>query len=218
MNSGIRGIFDSYKQNKFNLLREQSEGYSKLTAELTSGLGPSHSPITGRAVEPYVSIEDRARSVWEKVISLIGYFDLDPNRALDVILDVFSVHLATHYTFFLAFLSFSPWSAPPQTTSPIATTTGSPYQGLGLLEVLSLAEVKSGSRVNTSPTTGNAPRVLAQVLGFKFAYYQVSSRGTARFHYSHIHSLVTRCYGNHTEKPISDSRYIDTRRFFDFRG
>ncbi|KAG6850048.1 hypothetical protein H0H93_001864, partial [Arthromyces matolae] len=101
------GLF--YKQNKFNLLREQSEGYSKLTSELTSSLGPSHSPLTGRPTEPYSAIEERARPVWEKVISLIGYFDLDPNRALDLILDVLSVHLTTHYTFFIALLSFSPW-------------------------------------------------------------------------------------------------------------
>src|SRR4051812_29239474 len=103
-------MFCSYKQNKFNLLREQSEGYSKLLIELTSNLGPPHSPQTGRPTEAYGVIEERARPVWEKVISLIGYFDSDPNRALDVILDVLSQHLTTHYTFFLALLSFSPWS------------------------------------------------------------------------------------------------------------
>ena len=170
----------SYKQNKFNLLREQSEGYSKLTAELTSSLGPSHSPTTGRPVESYALIEDRARSVWERVISLIGYFDLDPNRALDIILDVLSVHLATHYSFFIALLSFSPWSPPDRVSvtkkeMPAATDTPSPYKGLNLSEVLSLAENMSASGTNdASQSTRRTPRVLAQVLGFKFAYYQAS--------------------------------------------
>ena len=98
---------DSYKQNKFNLLREQSEGYSKLTTELTSSLGPPHSPATGYPVESVEMIEARARPTWERALGLIGYFDLDPNRALDIILDVSSVHLATHYSFFLSLLSFS---------------------------------------------------------------------------------------------------------------
>ena len=63
----------SYKQNKFNLLCEQLEGYSKLTAELTSSLGPVHSSMTGRPTDSYASIAERARPVWEKVITLIGY-------------------------------------------------------------------------------------------------------------------------------------------------
>ncbi|KAJ3511095.1 hypothetical protein NMY22_g15763 [Coprinellus aureogranulatus] len=106
------GLF--YKQNKFNLLREQSEGYSKLTTEITSNLGPLHSPQTGLPTELRSVIESRARPVWEKVISLTGYSDLDPNRAPDIILDVLSTHLATHYSFFLALLSCPPWASQRQ--------------------------------------------------------------------------------------------------------
>ncbi|KAL0580932.1 THO2 plays a role in transcriptional elongation [Marasmius crinis-equi] len=162
-----------YKQNKFNLLREQSEGYSKLTVELTSNLGPAHSSNTGRPLETHESILERARPVWEKIISLIGYFDLDPNKALDIILDVMSVHLVSHYTFFIALLSHSPWSQlsmeqlkikeEPMSADP---PTGQ-YQGKTLDEVLSIAD----RRVKRSvPRKG--PSVLAQVLGFKLAYYQ----------------------------------------------
>lgn len=166
----------SYKQNKFNLLREQSEGYSKLTAELTSSLGPAHSPATGRPTESYAAIEARARPVWERVISLIGYFDLDPNRALDVILDVLSVQLATHYSFFVALLSFSPWSASfrrplseKEEAMSVDLEPGS-FKGKTLDEVLTLADKKARDEAVSS---GNGPRVLAQVLGFKFAYYHV---------------------------------------------
>uniref|UniRef100_A0A0W0FKZ3 THO complex subunit 2 n=1 Tax=Moniliophthora roreri TaxID=221103 RepID=A0A0W0FKZ3_MONRR len=164
-----------YKQNKFNLLREQSEGYSKLTVELTSNLGSAHSSATGRPTENCEAILERVRPVWEKIISLIGYFDLDPNKALDIILDVMSVHLATHYTFFTALLYLSPWTqldqwknAPTRDEVTSMDSTPSPYQGKSLDEVLSLADRSSGS----SSTAKKGSSVLAQVLGFKFAHYQ----------------------------------------------
>ncbi|KAI0776038.1 transcription factor/nuclear export subunit protein 2-domain-containing protein [Trametes elegans] len=166
------GLF--YKQNKFNLLREESEGYSKLTAELTSSLGPSHSPSTGYPTEPLKVIEARARPTWERTLGLIGYFDLDPNRVLDIILDVFSVHLASHYSFFIALLSFSPWGGRPRSTVKQEEMNVEPdparFRGKSLMEVLKLAEEGSGADVDQIDSS-NA-RVLAQVLGFKFTYYQ----------------------------------------------
>lgn len=177
---------DSYKQNKFNLLREQSEGYSKLVIELTSGMGPPHSPLTGAPTETYKDIYARANHVWGKVISLIGKFDLDPNRALDLILDVLSSNLATHYTFFLALLFFSPWAASYQRVlDPVSadaamdvdlvpTPTAIPskgFKGKSLDEVLIIAEEHSHNGGDIEDP--NSSRVLSQVLGFKFAYYQV---------------------------------------------
>ncbi|KAF6746079.1 hypothetical protein DFP72DRAFT_1152909 [Ephemerocybe angulata] len=49
-------------------------------------------------------LESRVRSVWDKVVSLIGHFDLDPNRVAGIILDMLSTHLLTHHSFFLALL------------------------------------------------------------------------------------------------------------------
>ncbi|XP_071787081.1 THO complex subunit 2-like isoform X1 [Asterias amurensis] len=63
-----------YKQQKFNLLREESEGYSKLGAELAQlscGTQTNHEQLL------------------ESIKSLIGCFDLDPNRVLDIILEAF---------------------------------------------------------------------------------------------------------------------------------
>ncbi|KAH9641004.1 hypothetical protein HF086_015100 [Spodoptera exigua] len=62
-----------YKQRKFNLFREESEGYSKLIVEL------NHEGV------------DKAdwKSLLEIIQSLIGCFNLDPNRALDIILESF---------------------------------------------------------------------------------------------------------------------------------
>ncbi|CAL1526810.1 unnamed protein product [Lymnaea stagnalis] len=69
-----------YKQQKFNLLREESEGYSKLVTELNPDFGLKNS--------------------WEQALqnikSLIGCFDLDPNRVLDIILEGFECHPEEH--------------------------------------------------------------------------------------------------------------------------
>lgn len=177
----------SYKQNKFNLLREQSEGYSKLTTELTSSLGPPHSSVTGLPTEPLPSIETRARATWERVVGLIGYFDLDPNRALDIVLDVFSVHIATHYAFFLAFLSISQWCSQSELAfvtqdedAMVVEPDTRQYEEKSLDEILVLVEKQSYAscmRFTAPPsaTRGSKTKVLAQVLGFKFSYYQVNT-------------------------------------------
>lgn len=162
----------SYKQNKFNLLREQSEGYSKLSTELIHYIGPPHNH-SGFPVEDTSAIEVRARGAWDKIIGLIGYFDLDPSRALDITLDVLSTHVATHYTFFLTLLKISSWRRARFTQSNDhaieVEKRGSQYQGKALEGVLLLAEGGGAGRFKHPET----PQVCAEVLGFKFVYYQV---------------------------------------------
>ncbi|CAF0721331.1 unnamed protein product [Brachionus calyciflorus] len=72
-----------YKQQKFNLLREESEGYSKLISEL------GQSSLNNKLLE--------------NIQSLIGCFNLDPNRVLDIILESFENN-AQMYETFLALL------------------------------------------------------------------------------------------------------------------
>ncbi|KAI0312477.1 transcription factor/nuclear export subunit protein 2-domain-containing protein [Amylostereum chailletii] len=172
------GLF--YKQNKFNLLREQSEGFSKLITEITSALPPPHSTSSGRPTESKEAMLARVQPVWEHVVSLIGHFDLDPNRALDVILDVFSVHMAAHWSFFLALLSLSPWKGDSGAFTWTTHEEGEPsvspveseqYRGKTLDEVLTLAE-GSAARVPSTATPTPGAKVMAQVLGFKFRHYQ----------------------------------------------
>lgn len=43
-----------YKQQKFNLLREETEGYSKLETELLASMGNPHNNRTAQPSEPYV--------------------------------------------------------------------------------------------------------------------------------------------------------------------
>lgn len=139
-------------------------------------------------MESYAVIEDRVRPVWDKVISLIGYFDLDPNRALDIILDVLSQHLATHYTFFLTLLSFSPWTGsylrPFRDEKVMDTRAEIPrgsFNKKSLDEILELVETNSLSGRPPNVVKSGDARVLAQVLGFKFKYYQVRYHNIPEF-------------------------------------
>jgi len=75
-----------YKQQKFNLFREECEGYAKLITELNQDLS---------AVTPTYIIE--------VIKSVIGYFNLDPNRVLDIILESFECQPSQH-RFFVSLL------------------------------------------------------------------------------------------------------------------
>ncbi|KPI37746.1 THO complex subunit 2 [Cyphellophora attinorum] len=103
----VQSIFDKqairkqtnvvYRQANFNLVREESEGFAKLVTEVFSCC-TSQEP-TGTNAEEAV----------EKVKALIGAFDLDVGRSLDVVLDVFGSVLVRSFRFFVKFLRASPW-------------------------------------------------------------------------------------------------------------
>ncbi|XP_066999560.2 THO complex subunit 2 isoform X2 [Anabrus simplex] len=76
-----------YKQRKFNLFREESEGYAKLITELNQ-------EVSGNV---------NARNILEVIKSLIGCFNLDPNRVLDIILESFECR-PDHHNFFIPLL------------------------------------------------------------------------------------------------------------------
>ncbi|XP_015904652.2 THO complex subunit 2 [Parasteatoda tepidariorum] len=76
-----------YKQQKFNLFREEIEGYAKLITELDPGNGE----------------DTNAKHSLEVIQSLIGCFNLDPNRVLDVILESFECK-SCHSEFFIRLL------------------------------------------------------------------------------------------------------------------
>ncbi|KAI4180476.1 MAG: hypothetical protein L6R41_007213, partial [Letrouitia leprolyta] len=81
-----------YRQSNYNLLREETEGYSKLVTELfTTSSGES---LSSEVVE----------ETFERVRGMIGAFDLDVGRVLDVTLDVFAAVLVKQYRFFVKYL------------------------------------------------------------------------------------------------------------------
>ena len=87
-----------------------------------------------------------------------GNFDLDPDRTLDLILDVFSDQLVGHHQFFLDFLTASPWA--PRSPSGDGDKKG-----------------KSKEIVDVGLEKDEGKSSIAQVLGFKFGYYQVRAAG-----------------------------------------
>lgn len=68
-----------YKQQKYNLLREETEGYSKLLVVLSV---MPHS-------ESFLEVPSDVQYYIKNILSLIGYFDMDPNRVMDIVLDAF---------------------------------------------------------------------------------------------------------------------------------
>ncbi|KAH8271933.1 hypothetical protein KR044_011838, partial [Drosophila immigrans] len=62
-----------YKQRRFNLFREESEGFAKLITELNQDFEEHTTPET----------------IMDIIKSLIGCFNLDPNRVLDIIIESF---------------------------------------------------------------------------------------------------------------------------------
>ena len=187
-------------------MREQSEGYSKLATEIAGALGPAHSPQDGRPTESPEDLQKRVKPIWSKLISLVGYFDLDPNRALDVILDIFSVHLATHSTFFLALLQCSPWAAPAENRHPPAPISPDMYRGKSLDEILAMTETVNTAAVDPE----HRPRILAQVLGFKFQHYQVSIAIASTYHSCLVSYTENR--DDHTSQSLLYGSSPNTRR------
>ncbi|KFY73539.1 hypothetical protein V499_06360 [Pseudogymnoascus sp. VKM F-103] len=96
--AGIRQVTNLlYRQANHNLLREETEGYSKLVTELFTTSGGE--PPTSEVVE----------ETFERIKGLIGTFDLDAGRVLDVTMDVFAAVLIKHYRFFIKLLRVSSW-------------------------------------------------------------------------------------------------------------
>lgn len=84
-----------YRQANYNLLREETEGYSKLITELY---------MTSENLCPEVPQE-----TFERVKALIGTFDLDVGRVLDVTLDIAASVLVKQFKFLVKFLRVSSW-------------------------------------------------------------------------------------------------------------
>ncbi|TKX22214.1 hypothetical protein C1H76_5503 [Elsinoe australis] len=89
-----------YRQSNYNLLREESEGYAKLITEyfnIAQNASATDSPPT------------LALDAFERVKALVGSFDLDVGRVLDITLDVFANLLVRNFRFFVKFIRASTW-------------------------------------------------------------------------------------------------------------
>ena len=84
-----------YVQQKYNLLHEDAEGYSKLFTELSAAAAlvcPSYPPSTSYSAPASMS-EASAKALSSRVTSLIGHFHLDPNRVEDMIIEALELNV-----------------------------------------------------------------------------------------------------------------------------
>ncbi|XP_017152639.1 THO complex subunit 2 isoform X1 [Drosophila miranda] len=84
-----------YKQRRFNLFREESEGFAKLITELNQDFEESTTP----------------ESIMDIIKSLIGCFNLDPNRVLDIIIESFETRPDRWQLFIPLLRSYMPTGA-----------------------------------------------------------------------------------------------------------
>ncbi|KAI8819369.1 transcription factor/nuclear export subunit protein 2-domain-containing protein [Fimicolochytrium jonesii] len=143
-----------YLQEKYNLLREESEGYSRLLVLLADSLPDVFDPYPPADGVPAMSVEEAVQrrteaveeKVWamnERMTQMTGRFDLDPNRILDVALDAFAVNISDHWDYFVRLIEVSKWGP------TITMENGKPVQ--------------------------KPNRICGQILGFKFDWYNGSS-------------------------------------------
>jgi THO complex subunit 2 len=99
---------------------------------------------------------------------LVGYFDLDPSRTLDLILDIFISNVSSHHRFFVDLLRCSTWapssSSSSSSSSSLSTTDATKFPN-------SNEAGKAGEEeAELDQETGST--VAAQILGLKFQHYQ----------------------------------------------
>ncbi|KAF2773504.1 hypothetical protein EJ03DRAFT_323461 [Teratosphaeria nubilosa] len=90
-----------YRQANYNLLREESEGYAKLLTEYFNIVDTFQG---SQAIESGVVDE-----AFQRIKALIGAFDLDVGRALDVTMDIGANTLVRAYVFIIKFYRASSW-------------------------------------------------------------------------------------------------------------
>lgn len=90
-----------YKQANFNLLREESEGYAKL---VTDYFNTVQDACSRRDENPHI-----AEDAFQRVKALVGAFDLDVGRVLDITLDVSANVLVKAHPFLMKFYRASSW-------------------------------------------------------------------------------------------------------------
>ncbi|CAG8789156.1 6440_t:CDS:2, partial [Racocetra persica] len=151
-----------YKQQKYNLAREESEGYSKLMCELTM----SYNTMYKNGDEKSQNV--RVQSLLETIQTLIGFFNLDPNRVLDLILDVFIANVKDHYEFFIRLLKNSPWLPDP----------------------LDVDKCNSDHDILDEWSNDKGNPTCAQLLGTKFSRYKGSDMMSDAFQSLYIASAI----------------------------
>ncbi|KAJ1670636.1 THO2 plays a role in transcriptional elongation, partial [Coemansia sp. RSA 25] len=135
----------NFKQTKFNLVSEQSEGFSKLVTLVQATMAAvvphqvsndilravTENPaaecrgsVVIHALRSLGDLQQRVRCLLVDISRLIGVFNLDPNRALDIILDCFMSSVRFYWAFYVALLDASPWCQSQAESLKVAQLVG----------------------------------------------------------------------------------------------
>ncbi|KAH8680993.1 transcription factor/nuclear export subunit protein 2-domain-containing protein [Xylariales sp. PMI_506] len=104
-----------YRQSNYNLLREESEGFAKLITELY---------WTAHSLNQEQITREQVEAGFERIKGLIGTFDLDVGRVLDIVFDVFASTMMRTFRYFTMFLRVSSWWPRNQSDHYDAVLTG----------------------------------------------------------------------------------------------
>jgi THO complex subunit 2 len=171
-----------YKQQKFNLLREENEGYAKLSHEFNVAF--SELPKGGFVESSELAA--KSEELLTVVNALIGYFELDPNRVLDNILDICSQNLLSHTRFILHFIHNSLWA-------PASIAVSPPFAAISRVEKrrrLDSMQRDFNWHYKTEMSRSGGSRLAAQLLGFKFRFFASGIETDGKSHVSSPESLV----------------------------
>ncbi|KAJ2888804.1 THO2 plays a role in transcriptional elongation, partial [Coemansia asiatica] len=136
----------NFKQTKFNLVCEQSEGFSKLVTLIQasmSAISPNrisnqiiefvaqnpdldspHGSVVLQALRSLPDLQNRVQNLLIDIKRLIGVFNIDSNRVLDIIIDCFMASVRFYWVFYIALLDASPWCRIPAESKKAAQLVG----------------------------------------------------------------------------------------------
>ncbi|KAJ2317358.1 THO2 plays a role in transcriptional elongation, partial [Coemansia sp. RSA 2704] len=135
----------NFKQTKFNLISEQNEGFAKLVvliqgameaiapSQLTGDImdtiraglaSEGHGTVVLRALRSLDSLQKHVHRLLADILRLIGVFNIDPNRAVDIVLDCFMSSVRFYWPFYIALLDASPWCQSAAESLKVAQLVG----------------------------------------------------------------------------------------------
>ncbi|KAI5777624.1 transcription factor/nuclear export subunit protein 2-domain-containing protein [Geopyxis carbonaria] len=155
-----------YKQRKHNLLREETEGFAKLITEF----------FTSSYAQLPLEVVDQTG---ERVKGLIGAFELDPGRVLDILLDTAACTVVSNARFFVRLLETSSWwpqgvpeTGPSKRLDEKTRIEKEKEKERTDNEFFAKLEKEGIAGFFEKLETSKGNKVAAQLLGFKFRYYQ----------------------------------------------
>jgi len=137
-----------YRQHKYNLLREESEGWAKMIVLLWAGAATSSQYRLGS-----MELKAHSEQISRNMKSLIGYFNLDPNQVLALLLNIFIFTVEKSCHFWITILLSSSWR-PRQNHRKIMNQRDKSIDGM---------------RKNQGEDTGTNGNIIAQVLGYRIS-------------------------------------------------